>query len=166
LAFVAYVAGAPAIGADVGPPLPPRSGGVPAIPRTAPYQSGSAVLAFFPRVLVQLVGFDHSVAQRVAVQPESRVLLEAVPQLQEVLAVATQLAGHLGRGPARRNAVEDQHQLRGATVRPLQDGPGPGVEDATAVTALVVQNRLPVAVVDPEALPLATCRTSQTVGME
>jgi hypothetical protein len=123
-------------------------------------------IPFFPRVLVHLVGFDHSVAQGVAVQPEPRVLLEAVPQLQEVLAVATQLAGYLGRGLARRDAVQDQHQLSGAAVRPLQDGPGPGVEDATAVTALVVQDRLPVAVMDPQALPLATRRTGQTVGVK
>jgi hypothetical protein len=123
-------------------------------------------MPFFPRILVQLVGFDHSVAQGVAVQPEPCVLLEAVPQLQEVLAVAPQLAGHLGRGLARRDAVEDQHQLRGAAMRPLQDGPGPGVEDAAAVAALVVQDRLPVAVVDPQSLPLATRRAGQAVGVE
>jgi hypothetical protein len=123
-------------------------------------------MPFFPRVLVHLVGFDHGVAQRVAVQPEPRALLEAVPQLQEVLAVAPQLAGHLGRGLARRNAVEDQHQLRGAAVRPLQDGPGPGVEDATAATALVVEDRLPMAAVDSQSLPLATRRTGQAVGVK
>jgi hypothetical protein len=89
-----------------------------------------------------------------------------VPQLQEVLAVATQLAGHLGRGLARRDAVEDQHQLGGAAVRALQDGPGPGVEDAAAIATLVVQDRLPVAVVDPQALPLAARGTGQAVGVE
>jgi hypothetical protein len=113
-------------------------------------------MPFFPRILIQFVGFDHGVAQRVAVQPEPRVLLEAVPQLQEVLAIATQLASHPGRGLARRDAVEDQHQLRGAAVCPLQDGPGPGVEDAAAVTALGVQDRLAVAVVGPQALPRTT----------
>jgi hypothetical protein len=114
----------------------------------------SCGIPFFPRVLIHLVGLDHGIAQGVAVQPEPRVLLEAVPQLQEVLAIAAQLASHLGRGPARRDAVEDQHQLRGAAVRPLQGGPGPGVEDAAAVAALVVQDRLPVAVVDTQSLPL------------
>jgi hypothetical protein len=103
-------------------------------------------MPFFPRVLVHLVSFDHGIAQRVA--------------------VATQLAGHRRRGLARRDAVEDQHQLRGAAMRPLQEGPGPGVEDATAVTALVVQDRLAVAVVDPQASPLTACRTGQTVGVE
>jgi hypothetical protein len=62
--------------------------------------------------------------------------------------------------------MEDQEDLRGAAVRPLQDGPGPGVEDAAAVTALVVQDRLPVAVVDAQALPLAARRTGQTAGVE
>jgi hypothetical protein len=123
-------------------------------------------MPFFPRILVHLVGLDHGVTQRVTVQPHPCVFLEAVPQLQEVLAVATQLAGHLGRGLARRDAVEDQHQLRGAAVRPLQDGPGPGIEDAAAVTALVVQDRLPVAVVDPQALPPAARGTGQAVGVE
>jgi hypothetical protein len=111
-------------------------------------------MPFFPRVLVHLVGLDHGVAQRVAVQPEPGPLLEAVPQLSEVLAIAAQLASHLGRGLARRDAAEDQHQLRGAAVGPLQDSPGPGVEDAAAVTAPVIQDRLAVAVVDPQASPL------------
>jgi hypothetical protein len=104
---------------------------------------------FFPRVLVHLVDLDHGVAQRVAVQPDPGALLESVSQLQEVLAVAAQLAGHLGGGPARRDAMEDQHQLGGSAVRPLEDRPGPGVEDAAAVAALIVQDRLPVAMVDP-----------------
>ncbi len=83
-----------------------------------------------------------------------------------MLPVATQLAGHLGRGLARRDAVEDPHQRGGAAVCPLQNGPGPGVKDAATVTALVVQNRLPVAVVDPQVLPLAARGTSQTIGVE
>jgi hypothetical protein len=111
-------------------------------------------MPLLPRVLVHLVGLDHGVAQRVAVQPEPGPLLQAVPPLQEVLAVAAQLASHLGRGSARRDAVEDQHQLRGTAVGPLQDGPGPSVEDAAAVTALVIQDRLAVAVVDSRASPL------------
>jgi hypothetical protein len=94
------------------------------------------------------------------------MLLEAVPQLQEVLAVAAQLAGHLGRGLARRDAVEDEHDLGGAAVRPLHDGPGPGVEDAAAVAALVVQDRLAVPVMDPQVLPLAARGTGQAIGVE
>jgi hypothetical protein len=94
------------------------------------------------------------------------VLLEAVPQLQQVLAVAAQLAGHLGRGLARGHTMEDQQELRRAAVRPLQVGPGPGVEDAAAVTALVIQDRLAVAVVDTQVLPLTARGTGQPVGVE
>ena len=98
-------------------------------------------MPFFPRVLVHLIGLDHRVIQRVAVQPDPSVLLEAVPQLQEVLAVAAQLAGHLCRGLARGDAAEDQEDLGGAAMRPLEDGPGPGVEDTAAGAALIVQDR-------------------------
>jgi hypothetical protein len=123
-------------------------------------------IPFFPRVLVHLVGLGHGVVQRVAVQPQPRVLLEAVPQLQQVLAVAAQLAGHPGRGLARGDAVEDQQQLGGAAMRPLQDGPGPGVEHPAAVAALVLQDRLPVAAVDPQAVPLTAPGTGQAVGVQ
>src|SRR3954467_8155941 len=121
---------------------------------------------FFPRILVHLVGLDHGVTQRVPVQADPGMLLEAVPQLQEVLAVAAQLAGHLGRGLARGHTVEDQQELRRAAVRPLQVGTGPGVEDPAAVTTLVIQDRLPVAVVDPQVLPLTARGTGQPVGVE
>jgi hypothetical protein len=33
----------------------------------------------FPRVLVRLIGLGHVIIRRVAVQPDPRVLLEAVP---------------------------------------------------------------------------------------
>jgi hypothetical protein len=126
----------------------------------------SCGMPFFPRILVHLVGLDHGVIQRVAVQPEPRVLLEAVSQLEEMLAVAAQLAGHLGRRLARRDAVEDEHDLGGAAMGALKDSSGPGVEDAAAVAALVVQDRLPVAVMDPQVLPLTARGTGQPLGVE
>src|SRR5262245_53234547 len=126
----------------------------------------SCRMPFFPRVLVQLVGLDHGVAQRVAVQPPPRVFLEAVSQLQQVLAVAAQFAGHPGGGLARGDAVEDQQDLTGAVVRPLEDSPGPGVEHAAAVPTLVFQYRLAVAAVDTQALPLAAPGAGQPVGVE
>lgn len=116
--------------------------------------------------MVHLIGLDHGVIQRVAVQPPPRVLLEAVPQLQQVLAVAAQLAGHLGGGLALGDAAEDQEELGGAAMRPLQKGPGPGVEDATAVAALVVEDRLAVAVVNPQALALTAGGAGQPLGVE
>src|SRR5215467_4444415 len=72
--------------------------------------SGSACgMPFFPRVLVHLVGLDHLVAQRVAVQADAGSLLQAVPQGQQLLAIAAQLARHLRRGGALGDPTED-HQ--------------------------------------------------------
>src|SRR5262245_2004395 len=66
---------------------------------------GSACgMPFFPRILVHLVRLDDGVIQRVAVQPEPGVVLEPVPQFQEMLAVAAQLAGELGGGLALGDA--------------------------------------------------------------
>lgn len=123
-------------------------------------------MPFFPRVLVHLVGLGHGVIQRVAVQSQTRVLLEAVAQLQQMLAVAAQLAGHPGGGLPRGHAVQDQQELGGAAVRPLQEGAGPGVEDAAAVTALILQDRLPVAAVDPQAVRLTAPRTGQPLRVQ
>jgi hypothetical protein len=107
--------------------------------------SGSSCrIPFFPRILVHLIGLDHGVAQRVAIQPPPRLFLEAVPELEQVLAVAAQLAGHLGGGLAVGDTPEDQEDLRGRAMGPLQGGPGPGVEDAAAFAALVVQHGVAV----------------------
>jgi hypothetical protein len=94
------------------------------------------------------------------------VFLEAVPQFQQVLTVAAQLTGHPGGGLTRGDAVEDQQDLTGSAVCPLEDGPGPGVEHAPAFTALILQDRLPVAAVDTEALLSAAFGTGQPVGVE
>src|SRR5262249_19305152 len=94
----------PAIGgralSDV--PWPPRL-----LARRRGGSSGSACgMPFFPRVLVHLVGLDHGVVQRVAVQADSGALLEPVPQGQQFLAIAGQLAGHLRRGGALSDPAE------------------------------------------------------------
>src|SRR5262249_30549674 len=61
--------------------------------------SGSSCgMPFFPRVLVHLVGLDHGVVQRVAVQADAGALLESVPEGQQLLAIAAQFARHLRRG--------------------------------------------------------------------
>ena len=83
-------------------------------------------MPFFPRVLVHLVGLDDGVAQRVAVQPDPGVLLEPVPQFQQVHAVAAQLAGQPRGRDALGDAAEDQDDLRRAALNPLEGGPGPG----------------------------------------
>jgi hypothetical protein len=94
------------------------------------------------------------------------VFLEAVSQFQQVLAIAAQFASHLGGGLPRGDAVEDQQPLARAAMGPLEDGPGPGVEHPAAVAALVLQDRLPVAAVDPQAVRLATRGAGQPRGMQ
>src|SRR6516165_7893598 len=101
--------------------------------------SGSACTTpFFPRVLVHLIGLDHRVVQRVAVQADAGALLESVPEGQQLLAIAAQLAGHLRRGGALSDPAEDHQELRGG-----------------AMTA-----------VDPQASSLAAARAGQAVGVE
>src|SRR3954466_341727 len=79
--------------------------------------SGSGCgIPFFPRVLVHLIGLGHGVAQRVAIQPDQGVALEAVPQGQELHPIASQLP----RQPRRRDplgeAAEDQEELGGTPL--------------------------------------------------
>jgi hypothetical protein len=123
-------------------------------------------MPFFPRVLIHLVGFDHGVAQGVAVHPKSGVALEPVPQLKQVLAVAPQLAGHPGRGGRLGDAAEDQHQLGRRPPDALQGCPGEGVEDAPAVAALVIEDRVAMAAVDTEAVGGAAARAGQAAGVQ
>src|SRR5207248_7193928 len=94
------------------------------------------------------------------------VVLEPMPQAQEPPAVAPQLAGHPRRGHAGGDPVEDQEDRGGAAVGPLEEGPGPGVEDPAAGGALVVQDRGTAAAVDPQPLALAAVGASQAVGVE
>jgi hypothetical protein len=116
--------------------------------------------------LVHLVGLHHSIVQRVAVQVDSGALLEAVPQDQQLLAIAGQLSSHLRRGGALSDPAEDHQELRGTAMGPLQEGPREGVEDPAATAALEVHQGRAMAAVDPQALPLSAARASQAVRME
>jgi hypothetical protein len=121
---------------------------------------------FFPRVLVQLVGLGARIAQGVAVDPHPGLLLEAVPQVQQLHPVAAQFAGQLGGGDALGDAAEDQQDLRGPALRALQDRPGPGVEDPMAPAALVVQDGLAVAAMDAEMVASTAAGAGQALGVE
>jgi hypothetical protein len=123
-------------------------------------------MPFFRRVLIHLVRLDHGVIQQVAVQPSPRMFLEVVPPLQQVLEVATQLSGHLGGGLAHGDTVEDQQELAGVAVRPLEGRPGPGVEHAAAGAAPVPQHRPSSAAVYPQGLPLTAPRAGQPLRVE
>jgi hypothetical protein len=123
-------------------------------------------MPFFPRILVHLVGLDHRVVQRVAVQTDAGALLEPVPQGQQFLAIAAQLARHLRRGGALSDPAEDQKELRGAAMSAPQRGPREGVEDPAAGAALEVHHGGAMAAVDPQASPLPAARAGQAVGVE
>src|SRR5512135_2495708 len=121
---------------------------------------------FFPRVLVHLVGLDHVIVQRVAVAVESGALLEPVPQGQQFLAIAAQLARHLRRGGALSDPAQDHQELRGTAMGPLQGGPREGVEDPAAVAALEVHEGRAMAAVNPQVSSLSAARARQAVRME
>jgi hypothetical protein len=123
-------------------------------------------MPFFPRVLVHLVGLDRRVVQRVAVQADAGALLQPVPEGQQLLAIAAQLARQLRRGGTLGDPVEDQQQLRGAAMGPLQRGPGEGVEDPAAGAALEVHHGGAMTAVDPQASPLGAARAGQALGVE
>jgi hypothetical protein len=123
-------------------------------------------MPFFPRVDVRLVGLDHRVAERVAVQPQRGVVLESVTQLEQVLAVASQLAGELRRRGRLGDTAEDQQQLRRRPADALQGRRGEGVENATAVATLEVQHRVAMAAVDAEAIAGAAAWAGKPIGMQ
>jgi hypothetical protein len=123
-------------------------------------------MPFFPRVLAHLVGLDRRVIQQHGVGRPERLLLEPVPQLQQMLPVAVQLTGQPRRGRALGDAPEDQEDLRGAAVGLGEDGLGEGVEDAAAGGAAVVQDRVAGATMDPEAVACVAAWAGQTVRVE
>jgi hypothetical protein len=97
---------------------------------------------------------------------ESGALLEPVPQGQQFLAIAAQLARHLRRGGALSDPTQDHQELRRAAMGPLQGGPREGVEDPAATAALEVHEGRAMAAVNPQVLPLSAARASQAVRME
>src|SRR5262245_31075222 len=121
---------------------------------------------FFPRILVGLVGLQHRVIQRHDVAVAEGQALEAVPQVQELRAVAAQLAGQVGGRDPLGDAAEDQDQLAGPALDAVQGGPGEGVEDPAAVAAAEVQDRVAAATVDDQAIVAMTAGTGQAVGMQ
>jgi hypothetical protein len=118
----------------------------------------------FPRVDVRLISLDRRVTQRVAVETDPGVLLGPLPQVRQVHPVAAQLARQLRRRHGLGDAAEDQDDLRRPPLDALQGGPGPGVEDAAAVAALVVHDGVAVAAVDAEAVGGAAARAGQAAG--
>jgi hypothetical protein len=126
----------------------------------------SCGIPFFPRVLVHLVSLDDVIVQRVAIQADAGALLESVPQGQQLLAIAAQLARHLRRRGALGDPAEDHQELRGTAMGPPEGGPGEGVEDPATTAALEVHHGGAMAAVDPQVLPLPAARAGQAIRME
>ena len=85
-----------------------------------PSQMGSFRRFLLAGVLVHLVALGHVIAQRVAVQPPLGIALHEPSQLQQVLAIAAQLAGQPRRSGPLGEAAEDQDDLGRAATRPAR----------------------------------------------
>jgi hypothetical protein len=110
-------------------------------------------IAFFPRVLVHLVGLGVLVRQGRAVGGGERAGLDRVPQSEQMLAADAQLAGELRGGHPLSDAAEDQEDLSGGQMGPLPGGVGEHIEDPTAALAAVIDDRgVGTAAVDVEAV--------------
>src|SRR5512135_883296 len=121
---------------------------------------------FFPRVLVQLVSFHHRVVQPpLASEPPGQVL-EPMPQRQQLLAVAPQLAGQLGGGDPLSEAPEDHHQLDGPSLGARQGRAGEGIEHPVTDRAAIVEDRGTVTAVDAQALACPAPRADQAAGVK
>jgi hypothetical protein len=89
-----------------------------------------------------------------------------VPQVQQLRAVAAQLAGQLGRGDALGEAADDQDQFPGPALDAVQGRAGEGVEDAVAVAAAEVQDRVAATAVDDHAVVLMAAGAGHAVGVQ
>jgi hypothetical protein len=123
-------------------------------------------MPFFPRILVGLVGLQDLVVQRHPVAIAKGQVLESVPQVQQLGAVATQLARQLGGGDALGEAADDQYQLAGPPLNAMQGRVGEGIEDPPAVAAAEVQDRVAAAPVDDHPVVSMAARAGEAVGME
>jgi hypothetical protein len=123
-------------------------------------------MPFFPRILVGLVGLQDLIVQRHQIAIAKGQVLESVPQVQQLGAVAIQLARQLGGGDALGEAADDQYQLAGPPLEAMQGRVGEGVEDPLAVAATEVQDRVAAAPVDDHPIVSLAARAAQAVGMQ
>jgi hypothetical protein len=123
-------------------------------------------MPFFPRILVGLVGLQDLVVQRHQVAIPKGQVLESVPQVQQLGAVAIQLPRQLGGGDALGKTADDQYQLAGPPLEAMQSSAGEGVEDPLAVAATEVQDRVAAAPVDDHPVVSLATRAGETVGMQ
>jgi hypothetical protein len=89
-----------------------------------------------------------------------------VPQVQELRAVAAQLAGQLGGGDALGEAADDQDEFAGPALDAVEGRAGEGVEDPTAVAAAEVEQRVAAPTVDDHAIGVMASGAGQAIGMQ
>jgi hypothetical protein len=116
--------------------------------------------------LIHLVGLHHLVVPPALVSEAVSRVLEPVPQLEQLLAVAAQLAGELGGGHPLGDASEDHHQLDGPPLGALKERPSEGVEHPPAARATVIDDRVAVAVVDDQPVARPTPGAGPAVGVQ
>lgn len=89
-----------------------------------------------------------------------------MPQVQQLRAVAVQLAGQLGGGDSLGEAAYDQDQFPGPALIALQRRGGEDVEDAVAVATAEVQHRVAAAAMDDHAIGLMAAGAGQAVRVQ
>jgi hypothetical protein len=89
-----------------------------------------------------------------------------VPQIQELRAVAVQLAGQLGGGDALGEAADDQDQFSRSALDAVQGRAGKGVEDPATVAAAKVQDRIAATAVDDHAIVLMAAGAGHADGVQ
>jgi hypothetical protein len=89
-----------------------------------------------------------------------------VPQVQELRAVAVQLAGQSGGGDALGEAADDQDDFPRPALDAVQGGAGEGVEDAVAMAAAEVQDRVAATAVDDHAIVSMAAGAGHAVGVQ
>jgi hypothetical protein len=121
---------------------------------------------FFPRILVHLVRLHGPVVQRHPVPVVEGQALEPVAQPQELRPIAAQLAGQLGGGHALGEPPDDQDQLPGPPLGAVQGRPREDVEDAPAMAAAEVQDRVAAAAMHDHAVSGVAARAGEAVGVQ
>src|SRR3954451_12529340 len=137
------------------------------LPRRRGGSSGSVCgTPFFPRILVRLVRLHGPVVQRHPVPVVEGQAPEPVSQPQQLRPIAAQLAGQLGGGHALGEPAEDQDPLPGPPLGAVQGRPGEDVEDAAAMAAAEVEDRVAAAAVDGHAIRGVAARAGEAVGVQ
>src|SRR5512135_3543195 len=79
---------------------------------------------------------------------------------------ATQFPSQLGSGHALGEPADDEDDLRGVIMSPLEHGPRPGIEDASTDSAPIVEDGCSIVAVDEEPVWRLAARTTEPLRVE